>query len=225
MRNSQAFQRYHIPGSLNVLPHALKTKTFLKSKHLILLNQGHSYHQLEELALSLKSAGFRQISILEGGLNQWIKQIGSLPGDLLAQRDIQEMTPAQFWPEHDYEHWLVVNLSPTQSTQQQLSPSVINLSFSDQSKTFIEQLTSAITKRTQTGISPYILITSGQGEGYPKVQASLRQHEWPPIFYLRGGIQAYQQFIGQQIAINTYVPTAQTKPATPCGNPLKSCQP
>jgi len=223
VRDWQAFQRYRIPGSLNIPPHTLKTKTFLKSKHLILLNEGHSYHQLEKLVLTLKSAGFRQLSILEGGLNQWLKHKGPLLGDLLAPSEIQKMIPAQFWPERNYQHWLVIYISPTH--QQQLSPSVLNLSPAGDTKIFIEQLTQAIAKRTQAGISPYLLIISAQGKDYPKVQASLRDYKWPNVFYLHGGLQAYQQFLDQQTAVNTYIPTAQTKPATPCGNPLKSCQP
>jgi len=217
IRDNQAFQRYHIPGSLNIPVHTLKTKTFLKSKHLILLNEGHS--TLETLCIALQQAGFRQISILQGGLNQWLKQIGPLPGNLIAQHNNNQITPAQFFKERDYPHWLVVNMA---SPNQRLSPAVLNLSPSDDN--FVKQLTQAIAKRTETtGTAPYILIISTQGEAYPKVQAQLRNTDLFNVFYLQGGIQSYQHFIQQQAVMNTYIPGVQT--ATSCGKPVNQCQP
>jgi len=215
IRESQAFQRYHIPGSLNIPRHTLKTKTFLKSKHLILLNEGHS--TLETLCLTLQQAGFQKISRLQGGLNQWLKQIGPLPGSLIAQHNNNQITPAQFFKERNYQHWLVINIA---SPNQRLSPAVLNLSASNDN--FIKQLTQAVTKRTKTtGTAPYILIISARGEAYPKVQA---QHtDLLNVFYLQGGIQSYQQFIQQQATMNAYVPFVQTK--TGCGKPVNQCQP
>jgi rhodanese-related sulfurtransferase len=102
LRDGKAFQRYHIPGSLNMPAHTLKTKTFLKSRNLILVNEGHKYKMLETLCLNLREAGFSKVSILAGGLNQWQKQVAPLQSDLLAHLD--EITPAQFFPVRDYEH-------------------------------------------------------------------------------------------------------------------------
>ncbi len=193
LRDSKAFQRYRISGSLNISVHTLKTKSFLKSKHLILFNEGHSYLRLEKLCTTLPEAGFRNVSLLEGGLNQWQKQIGVLQGELLAQRALNKITPTGFWKERDYEHWLVVNISPPDD-KQRLSSDVLNLSPSDKGKVFIKSLTAAVAKR----VSPYILIISARGEHYLKVQAILRNTDLNHVFYLQGGIYAYQQFIDQQ---------------------------
>lgn len=166
LRSPKDFQRLHIPGVLNIPAHSLKTKTFLKTKHLILFNEGHSYQALETLYLSLRKVGFNKLSILEGGLNLWHKEIGELVGDL---RNLDKITPAQFFPERNYEHWRIVNIS-----QQPLSSEIFNQNLNE----------------------IYLLITSERGKDYPKVQAKLRHLS--QVFYLQGGVQGYRQFLQQQ---------------------------
>ncbi|RKZ82282.1 MAG: hypothetical protein DRR19_20955 [Candidatus Parabeggiatoa sp. nov. 1] len=208
LRARQAFQRYRIPGSLNMPAHTLKTKTFLKSRNLILVNEGHNHKTLETLCLNLREAGFSNVSVLHGGLNQWRKQVAPLQGDLLAQRNLDEITPAQFFQVRDYAHWLVVKISPP-NDKQQLSSELLNLSLSDNANAFVKQLTAAVAKRTETGVSPYILIVSARGEHELKVKAMLRNTELMNVFYLQGGVYAYQQFIEQQAAMLARVPAAQ----------------
>ncbi|TGO02079.1 hypothetical protein PN36_31055 [Candidatus Thiomargarita nelsonii] len=173
IRHNKAFQQQNIPGSLNIPAHLLKTKNFLKTKHLILLNQGHSYRQLETLYLTL--AGFNQISILEGGLNQWF------------QHKANKITPAQFYKERHYQHWLIINISTTPNKQ--LASSVLNIPISD--NTFTQKITQAISATKKT----YILIISTKEKDYLKTQALLRNTN--NIYYLQGGIQAYQNFLKQ----------------------------
>ncbi len=201
LRDRQAFQHYRIPGSLNMAAHTLKTKMFLKAKPLILFNEGHSYQVLEKLCVNLREAGFSQVAILEGGLNQWQKPVGNLQGNLLALRYLDNMTAAQFWQERDYEYWLVVNISSIDD-KQQLSSDVLNLWFSNNAEKWRKQLIAAVAKHTQTtSVYPYILIVSARGDNYPKVKATLRETDLTNVFYLQGGIQAYQQFIQEQAAM------------------------
>jgi len=201
LRDRQAFQRYRIPGSLNMAAHTLKTKAFLKSKPLILFNEGHSYQTLEKLCVNLRETGFSQVAILEGGLNQWQKQIGNLQGNLLAVRHLDNMTAAQFWQERDYEHWLVVNIYSFDD-KQPVSSGALKLLFSDNAEKWLNQLAAAVAKQTQiTGVSPYLLIVSARGDNYPRVKATLRETNFTNVFYLQGGIQAYQQFIREQAAM------------------------
>ncbi|HEC85033.1 MAG: hypothetical protein DRR08_11505 [Candidatus Parabeggiatoa sp. nov. 2] len=201
LRDRQAFQRYRIPGSLNLAAHTLKTKAFLKSKPLILFNEGHSYQTLEKLCVNLREAGFSQVAILEGGLNQWRKQIGNLQGNLLAVRYLDNMTAAQFWQERDYEHWLVVNISSFDDKQWPTS-GILSLSLSNQAENWFKRLTAAVAKHRQSiGVSPYLLIVSVRGDSYPKVRAILRGTDLSNVFYLLGGVQAYQRFIREQAAM------------------------
>jgi len=200
LRDAQAFQAYRISGSLNIPAHTLKTKNFLKSRQLILVNEGYNDNRLEMLCLNLREAGFSKVSIMAGGLNQWQKHIAPLQGDLLAQRNLNQITPAQFFQVRDYEHWLVVNISPLDD-KQRVSSDVLNLSISDKGPVFVNSLIAAVEER----VSPYILIVSARGEDYLKVQARLDESDLKnPVFYLQGGRYAYQQFIEQQAVMFRY---------------------
>jgi rhodanese-related sulfurtransferase len=70
VRNSKKFEKFRIPGSINIPLFAIKTKTFLKSKPLVLINEGYSYSQLEQECMILRNSGFKA-SILDGGIYYW----------------------------------------------------------------------------------------------------------------------------------------------------------
>ena len=70
VRDANDFEKFRIPGSLNIPFFALKTKTFLKKKSLVMINEGFSYSRLEQGCLRLRNAGFASVSILDGGLRQ-----------------------------------------------------------------------------------------------------------------------------------------------------------
>ena len=74
IRPQRQFNRAHIPGSLNIALHFIKSKTFLKTMHLILVNQGFARASLVEGVSLLRECGF-QVHILSGGLTSW-KQHG-----------------------------------------------------------------------------------------------------------------------------------------------------
>ena len=69
IRPEQDFLSVHINGSINVPPHTLKTKTYLKQRPLLIIDHGASYRRLWRLCLELKQDGFSQVSILTGGIN------------------------------------------------------------------------------------------------------------------------------------------------------------
>ncbi len=47
VRSRQDFERLHIPGSINIPLYAVKTKTYLKSAPVVLVNEGFRYVELE----------------------------------------------------------------------------------------------------------------------------------------------------------------------------------
>ncbi len=86
VRNSQEFKKFHIPGSMNIPLFALKTKGSLKSKPLVLINEGRSYKDLIAEGSTLSRAGFT-VSILEGGLWQWQQKKGPIEGGPLGRQE------------------------------------------------------------------------------------------------------------------------------------------
>jgi len=64
VRNREEFEKFRIPGSINIPLFAIKTKTFLKRKPLVLINEGESYRPLEQECKRLRDTGFT-VSILK----------------------------------------------------------------------------------------------------------------------------------------------------------------
>jgi rhodanese-related sulfurtransferase len=87
VRDAGEFEKFRIPGSINIPLFAIKTKTFLKSKPLVLINNGQNYKQLTDECTVLSKAGFI-VSMLDGGLYQWKRKNGRLEGDVFAQKEL-----------------------------------------------------------------------------------------------------------------------------------------
>jgi rhodanese-related sulfurtransferase len=62
VRPKAEFEKLRIPGSLNIDLFAVKTKTFLQSKPLVLIGEGYRYRELEEETRLLRKAGFTEKS-------------------------------------------------------------------------------------------------------------------------------------------------------------------
>ncbi len=83
VRNPEDFTRLHIPGSINIPLHAVKTKFVLKSFLIVLINDGFQYSLLATECLKLRDMGFKAF-ILDGGLYAWNRAESQLTGDLFA---------------------------------------------------------------------------------------------------------------------------------------------
>lgn len=71
VRSPSRYQKSHLPGSINMPGHSVKTKDYLKTQPLLLVGRGHYDHQLFDSCLSLLSSGFKDVSVLEGGVQRW----------------------------------------------------------------------------------------------------------------------------------------------------------
>ena len=77
VRRREDFERLHIPGSINILLYAVKTKTYLKSAPVVLVNVGFRYGELENECQRLAERGYK-VSILDGGLPAWKPREGRM---------------------------------------------------------------------------------------------------------------------------------------------------
>ncbi len=96
VRGEENFQKIHIPGSINVPLHFIKTKTYLKEMHVILVNRGYGQGRLLKQAELLNKKGIKT-GVLAGGLAAWSQQRNNLAGSDPASHDIlHNVDPATF---------------------------------------------------------------------------------------------------------------------------------
>jgi rhodanese-related sulfurtransferase len=191
VRSKKDFERLHIPGSINIPPYAVKTKTFLRSAPVVLVNEGFRYAELENECRRLAERGFA-MSILDGGLPAWKRQGGQLAGDLFALDEMKAVSPQIFFREKDYENTVVVDISPMRSeTSTKLISYASHFPVFDNSERSMPELRKLIKKN-----KPFqsILLFNESGEQYEKAEKMMNRMGIE-LFYLQGGVAAYQKYL------------------------------
>ena len=151
VREERQFAQVRIPGSLNIPLFAVKTKSFLKTKAVVLVDEGYRPHQLEETCDQLTQAGF-EAQFLFGGLNAWRTRSAKeslqrsakeslqrsahvhvlpLQGDVFAQKALNRMPPQALFAEQDGKHWLLLDVSTDGETHPWPPSTGLRTGFSD----------------------------------------------------------------------------------------------
>jgi len=212
VRNAEEFEKFRIPGSINIPLFAVKTKTFLKSRPLVLMNEGHRYKQLTDECSILSKMGFA-VSILNGGLNQWKRKGGPLEGDVFAQRELNRISSQEFFAGKGDENWIVVDV--TQSGNRGTDPRAdqnfqrIHIPFANNPREFIPKLESAIKNRSGNkpgapappGDFVTVVICDESGKIYEDIEKHLQAAAIQNVLYLEGGLKGYQTFEKQQASM------------------------
>jgi rhodanese-related sulfurtransferase len=191
VRSKPDFERLHIPGSINIPLYAVKTKTYLKSAPVVLVNEGFRYTDLQNECRRLAERGFK-VSILDGGLPAWKRNGGQLVGDLFALEDMKAVSPLVFFREKNYENTLVVDISPARSeASSRLIPYASHIPVSDDN-----DASAAKFKKLITNNKPFqsIIIFNETGEQYERVE-KIMNRMGIETFNLQGGVAGYQKYL------------------------------
>ena len=194
VRNPEDFARLHIPGSLNIPLYAVKTKIFLKSFPIVLINAGFHYSPLATECRKLKDMGFK-IFILDGGLPAWKRKGSRIGGDLFALEEMQAVSPHVFFQEKDCENTLVIDISPVQTAiSRQLMPYSRHIPVSAEPGEWFQKLNRIIADhKNQPFLS--VVVFNETADGYDranKILAGLGVN----AFYLQGGVAGYKKYLG-----------------------------
>jgi len=193
VRGRQDFERLSIPGAVNIGLYAVKTKTYLKSAPIVLVNEGFRYAELEDESKRLAQHGFK-VSILDGGLPAWQRQGGRLTGDFFALDEMKSVSAPVFFREKDYETSLVVDISPTRSdASSKLLPYALHLPELDSNPASEAGFRKVFARRQK---SPFqsVVIFNETGAQYDRAQEYLSR-TGIDAFILKGGLAAYQKYL------------------------------
>lgn len=195
VRAPKDFRQFRIPGSLNIPLHAVKTKGFLRSRSVALVNEGYGYSELEKGCKGLRNSGFSNVRILEGGLNYWQAAGGTIEGDFFAWEKMNEIPPQEFFVDKAYDDWLVIDTSESVDPEAaQLIPFAISIPYLKGSKDFVAQIEKEVARLDGDSL-PYILIFNEQGLHYKSLRKSVKNAGIENVFFLRGGLNAYRAFM------------------------------
>ncbi len=217
VRSAESFNKARITGSINIPLYAIKTKAFLKTKQLVLVNEGYGYPKLIDECNRLNNSGFTSVNILDGGLNGWISENGHIEGNHFDQEKINRISPRSFFEDKDYVDIIIIDINKEQNSQ---VPSLISQSLSVPFSENISKLTEDIkSKIASTGKSKllYVLVVCDDENVYKKIEKYIRSQISWTVFYLEGGMFAYNEFLKDQVLMWKPKKTVMTeKPCLTC---------
>ena len=201
VRDAQDFNSCRIRGSINIPAFALRKKIFLKSKALVLVNEGFSYSKLEQTCQRLKDSGFQHVSILIGGLNQWREKGFTIEGDVFAQKKVNKILPRDFFAERNCENLILVDVSGTMSPETlDLMPRSFSLPYRGLAKEFIGKIKQALRPHKNDPLIS-VLIFNQNGRYPERMEGLIRKAGIKNVFYLKDGLEGYKTFLQKQALI------------------------
>jgi rhodanese-related sulfurtransferase len=193
VRSPKDFARLHIPGSINIPLHAVKTKFVLKSFLIVLINDGFQYSLLATECLKLRNVGFEAF-ILDGGLYAWYHAGSRLTGDLFVLDKMKTVTPRGLIREKDFQNILMIDISPVQKeTSMKVMPSSKHLPVSAEAGVWTRKIERIIAShKNQPFFS--ILVFNETGDGYGRADKILTGLGLN-VFFLQGGVDGYRRYL------------------------------
>lgn len=194
VRGEEDFKKIHIPGSINMALHFVKTKSYLKNMHVILVSYGYGQAHLLHQAELLNIKGIKA-EVLAGGLAAWAQQGENLTGtDAADHSTLRNVDPASL-SEEDFFRYIDVSTEIKDGNSHILSRAE---HVPVRSPADISALAAAIDEQGQSALDSVLLFNRNGDyrmlEGLPgKYQSTL--------FFLEKGSEGYNKILIQQRAI------------------------
>jgi rhodanese-related sulfurtransferase len=193
VRSLNEFNQFRIPNSLNLPAHSVKSKPFLKSKPLILLNKGFSSYELDILCDNLKQAGFPKVMVLDGGMVAWSKK-GKLEGDLNAVRQLNRLSPREYELAKAERNFKPVYMGKRDKKVESLGVSMfISPNGDEENLTTSYEIIEKLTESDEQGSAEF-LIFNEDGSNYPAIEKAIKNSAAGNIYYLQGGLKRYLEY-------------------------------
>ena len=197
VRSQDGYRLARIPGSLNLSLFTVKTKGFLRSKRVILVNEGCGHNDLLAECDKLTAAGFVAPRVLNGGVRAWQQAGGLLEGEDVVSSRLAAITPAQFYFGHADDLWLVAGVGDSA----EVTGASLGLAATPLPAGGPELIAGLAAALQRDPAARRLLVVSANGQDYGQLEKALRGFPGPPVFYLAGGAKAYSDFLSQQFAM------------------------
>ncbi len=223
VRNDTEFAKFKIPGAINIPLAFIKSKPFLKTHPVVLINEGFVYTEMEKEAVALNQSGFN-VKILEGGLWAWKHKEGPMVGDPFSQQQLNKLSPRAFFQEKDFDNLIIIDASSSVENKNKalpvdaiaLSPDENALTVSDlvrslfldrkklkqdQKKINVPKGLDLVKKSTGDPLLSVVIATE-TGEEYPAIEKEMDKACLGKVFFLEGGWEAYRKFLNFKLLAN-----------------------
>jgi len=205
IRSREEFAGARIPGSVNIPLYAVKTKPFLGSGLVVLVNRGYQCMSLARECRQLRSRGFNAW-YLAGGLNAWKARGLGLEGDPFALGELNRISAAALYRQRGCGAQVIINLSERLTPDaKRILPHARHLALEGgmaldrRKRSVILSLYRCGRPKCPPGYhsaTPFtVVVINETGKGYEQVERALRALGITGVFFVRGGIKAYERYV------------------------------
>ena len=190
VRDSADISTSNMPTVLNMPLHQIKTKHFLKTKALVLIDESYKTEMLIEHCVALKQQGFNRVYVLAGGLEAW-QRASAAP---TATKTLNQISAQDFYLMPNKMQWLILDVS---GQSESIAESVHILEFDRQIPTAMlqQQLNSAISAfKEQHNLMPKLLVVDESAQHYTSLAAKLTDAQVTDLYFLTDGLAGHKKF-------------------------------
>ncbi len=193
VRNEREFSKFHVRNAINVPLHSVKTKNFLRTKHIVLMNEGYDHNPLDIECHNLTELGFSTVYVLDGGLLAW-NNFAPLKGDSLEIKKLNQLSPRNFESIRENRRWVVASKAPVSEEDKSLLSGVETIEFKDDKRAFRSAFYTLLEKMDDP--DKYgIIVVNDRHEDNASIERALQGSGIPNVFYLAGGLKNYKRYM------------------------------
>lgn len=172
----------------------LKTKSFLKSRPLLILGDGFSRARLSEDCSVLKKSGFEQVKMLIGGMDIWLQTQNKKSRRTINSSSIHSVTAHQVI--YEYFNGKVILLAASKEVAAELDARDFKEYFLLDGNSG-NDITTIVTTKSNNGMYPVVIIG---GDGSQEIDI---KHPLPNLYELEGGISALVSQLRKNQLVNS----------------------
>ena len=195
VRRENEFEKFRIPDALNLAPFSIKTKSYLKDKHIVLVNEGRYLTQLESVCEELKTKGFQKVNVLSGGIYGWHQAGFPVYGEKIELSRLNKISPSEWISALHEREWNYIDLDNSLKSVDNIIhfPSIIEYEPNDKRALIsaVNQVNKSYNPRVLSGF----LVVSNNGDDYKSVERLLRMSDAKNIFFLSGGVTEFKRYL------------------------------
>ncbi|ODS24336.1 hypothetical protein AB835_04005 [Candidatus Endobugula sertula] len=201
----------YIKNSLKIPGRLLKTKTYLKNKSLVLIDDGFNHYNLEQEVKQLQTLGFSDIKIFSDGIAGLVGKgyLQGEPSSIFQLRLISAEKLLEF--SLDVNNTLFINLEDGNAVFEELGLSYLHIPYS-QDRTFLLQLHNNISHAVAENKNLRLVLSHRQFAIYREIIASKKLEGMNSLWYVQGGSNALSLMKNNIASIET----ARTKVKVSC---------
>jgi len=171
-----------LPGAMRLPLHAVKTTRSLRSRPVVLIDDGWRSPSTELACFQLRQKGFTSVQILDGGVQAWAAAGGALAGQ--ADEPPDALSPDDYLASRGFTDWIVVDAG-TRTDDAVLPNDTLRVGAVPED---IDRVTSAVKALTgRRGGLQHVLVVGRDDDASRHLAAALKAIGGAVVFRLEGG--------------------------------------